>query len=183
MAGTDETYEVPVAATIDNPSSAIAEIDRRGFPRFFRQIWDETLPALSLFQKPWRYFGTCHDLIERVSGLSKLCPLWEQNGEAIIGCLSNDVFIRFYYEDAGQENPNASIEVLGKNYQQFATTILVELIESGRWDDFDEMTTFLKYQRASELRTILEGYTDEAGEANLSRFRESLISDTLRESL
>src|SRR4051812_36161092 len=46
-----------------------------------------------------------------VPGLAGLCPLAEQNGEAVIGLLpSSNRFVRFYYEDAREGD--AAIEEL-----------------------------------------------------------------------
>lgn len=161
---------------IDTPASAAAEVYRLRLPDVFQTVWKGTQPEVLRheWQQPRNYFEVCHELAERVPALAKLCPLWEQNGEAIIGCLNSGRFIRFYYEDAGVEDPTASISVLGENYQQFVTSLLTELVTAGLWDEYDEVAELLHYNFARELRTVLESYTDEHGEADLARFRASL---------
>jgi hypothetical protein len=146
---------------IDTPKAAAAEIRRLAFPAAFRAVWR------SEWRQPHAYFQICHDLSNHVPALRGLCPLWEQNGEAIIGCLVGGRFIRFYYEDASLENPDAAIELLGANYQQFATSILTELVEAGLWDDYEEVAGLLSYKYARRLRTILEHDTPDL----LARFR------------
>jgi hypothetical protein len=161
---------------IDSPASAAAEVQRLRLPVVFRTVWEGTQP--NVLRHEWRqprvYFEVCHELAKRVPALAELCPLWEQNGEAIVGCLRGARFIRFYYEDAGLEDSAASITVLGENYQQFVTSILSELVEAGLWDQYDEVADFMQYKYAKELRTILEAYTDEHGEAEIAHFRVSL---------
>jgi hypothetical protein len=161
---------------IDTPASALAEVQRLRLPVVFRTVWDGTQPDVIRheWRQPRAYFEICHELAERVPVLTELCPLWEQNGEAIIGHLPGERFIRFYYEDAGAEDPLASISVLGENYQQFVTSVLIELVEAGLWNKYDEVAGMLHYSYTRELRTILESFTDEDGEADLARFRASL---------
>jgi hypothetical protein len=161
---------------IDTPASAAAEVQRLKLPDVFRAVWNSTQPEVLRheWRQPRAYFEICHELAERVPVLANLCPLWEQNGEAIIGCLNGERFIRFYYEDAGLKERAASVSVLGENYQQFVTSVLTELVEAGLWGEFDEVAGLLQYNHTKELRAVLEAYTDEHGEADLARFRESL---------
>jgi hypothetical protein len=160
----------------DTPASAAAEVRRLKLPEVFRAVWNGTQPEV--LRREWRqprvYFEICRELAERVPVLANLCPLYEQNGEAIIGCLNGKRFIRFYYEDAGLKDPTASVSVLGENYQQLVTSVLTELVEAGLWDEFDEVAGLLHYNHTKDLRALLEAYTDEHGEADLARFRASL---------
>ena len=161
---------------VDTPQSAAVEVERLGLPDAFRAVWNGTQPEVLRheWRQPHAYFEISHELARRVPALAKLCPLWEQNGEAIIGCVNGERYIRFYYDDAGLKNPTASITVLGENYQQFVTSVLTELVEAGLWEDFDEVAGLLDYKHTKELRCVLEAYTDENGEADLARFRASL---------
>jgi hypothetical protein len=168
---------------INTSASAAAEIERLGLPVFFRTVIDgtsaddKTVPAYlrSECQRPHIYFEGFNDLARLVPGLTGLCPLWEHNGDAIIGRLPDGSYVRFYYEDAVLENANASITVLGKNYQQFVTSILINLSEAGLLDKYgDEVASFLGYKHMSQLQAALLAWTDESGEADLARFRDSL---------
>ena len=169
---------------IDTPASAIAEIRRLGLPDMFREVMeetladDETVPAYLRWNSkfPRVYFGLCHDLAERVPDLKSLCPLWQENGEAIIGRLADGSYVEFYYEDAGLENPETSVRVLGKNYQQFVTTILTRLAEAGLWKEYaTEVGNTLEFKHLKELENLLEAWTEEHVDKELDRFRDSLV--------
>ena len=167
----------------DTPAVTVAEIRRLGLPAVFSAIMDGTLaddPTASDYlrrecRRPHAYFGLCHDLVGRVPGLAGLCPLWEQNGEAIVGRLPDGRYVRFYYEDGGLEDPGAAIEVLGKNYQQFVTSLLVELGDAGLWDEYAEgVAGALEYKHLAGLDAVLRAWTKEHGESDLARFRDTL---------
>jgi hypothetical protein len=57
---------------------------------------------LPLAQRPDSYFLGPADLEQVAPGLTGLCPLLEQNGEAIIGRLPDGRFVRYYYEDGSK---------------------------------------------------------------------------------
>jgi hypothetical protein len=161
---------------IDTPEDAIAEIRRLKLPAVFLSVWGGTLPGVFRYfwQRPTTYLKICHDLAEYVPALAELCPLWEENGEAIVGCLPDQRFVEFYYEDAGVEDAEAAINVLGSNYQQFVTTILTQLEEADLSEYFDEIARLMNYGYTHELRALLDNYTDERGDADLARFREAI---------
>jgi hypothetical protein len=169
---------------IDTATSAGAEIRRLGLPAVFGAIMDGTLAENPTapgyirreFRRPHGYFGLCHDLVRHVPGLAGLCPLWEQNGEAVIGRLADGRFVRFHYEDARlEDHPSAAIEVLGKNYQQFVTSILLEFADAGLFDEYAQrLADQLDYQHLATLSDLLRDWTDENGEVQLTHFRDSL---------
>jgi hypothetical protein len=166
---------------IHTAASAAAEIKRLGLPAFFGAIINGTSADMTVptylrreCRRPYAYFSLCSDLVHRAPRLEGFCPLWEQNGEAIIGRLPDGRYVRFHFEDASLENSETSIEVLGKNYQQFVTSILVELREAGLWEHAVAVATLLGYQYLTELRAILDAWTEEHGERDLVRFRDSL---------
>ena len=168
---------------IDTPASAAAEIRRLGLPAVLGAVMDGTLaddPTTRDYlrwecRRPHAYFGLCRDLIRRVPGLVGLCPLLEQNGEAIVGRLPDGRYVRFYYEDGGLQNPDPAIELLGQNYQQFVTSVLAELADAGLWDEYAAaIAGSLEYQHLAGLDAVLRAWTNEHGEADLARFRDSL---------
>jgi hypothetical protein len=83
---------------------------------------------------------------QRMSFHSRL-PIWEVNGEAVVGLLPNGEFVRIYYEDANAGND--AIERLAGNYQEFVATVLEELEESGLQHLSDQVRNKLE-----GLRTI-----------------------------
>ena len=122
-----------------SPALAVAEIRRLGMPDVFVAVWENTLqtdPNVPDFLK-WEMRSLSvrsRSIAEHVPWLAGILPLWVQNGEAIVGRLPDGRFVRVYYEDCGLPADSA-IEVLGKNYQQFVTSILVGLADAGLWDE------------------------------------------------
>jgi hypothetical protein len=168
---------------IDSPALAAAETRRLGLPALFGAIMDGTLPDDPTVpdclrwecRQPRAYFLLCHELIRRVPGLAGLCPLWEQNGDAIIGRLPDGRYVRYYYEDGGLTKPGAAIEVLGNNYQQFVTSFLAELGDAGLWEEYAAAVAgSLEYRYLARLDAVLRAWTQQHGEIELARFRNSL---------
>ena len=170
-----------MANVIDTPDLAIACIRELCLPPMFMDIWDGKLHGdLAIhWRRPRTYFRLCHDLVERVSGLEGLCPLWEENGDTITGVLPDERYVSFFYENAGEDeedefDPNNEIRDLGHNYQQFVTSQLLSFSESGLDDTLELAARLLEYRHLSELRALLDAYDDETGDADLDRFRLSL---------
>ena len=142
----------------------------------------EALLDRSFKDSPLRFLFWSAPRLERataagdlVPGLAGLCPLAEQNGEAVIGLLpGSNRFVRFYYEDGNEGD--AAIEELGIGYQQFAATILLWFEEADLRDELEDAAVILGFRKTSTLRELLdaEPYDDEAVE----RFRESLAAVT-----
>jgi hypothetical protein len=101
-----------------------------------------------------------------VPGLSRLVPIVEHNGEAIIGVLPDeDRYVRFYYEDG--RRGDAAIEELGHGYAQFAVTVLVEMAEYlEEKEEFLAAARLLEFDQAGELWALCEA-NDEEGIAEL----------------
>jgi hypothetical protein len=126
-----------------------------GVPEAVLGAWhDEGSPLrLSSWSKP--RFNLAEELERHVPGLRGLCPMFEQNGEAVVGLLPRDGrFVRYYYED-GLEG-DAAIELLGQGYQQFAGTVLLSYEEAGLSELFDELVSLLRFERAAEFRALLD---------------------------
>jgi hypothetical protein len=111
--------------------------------------------AYSMWAKPRNYFAAPQDLEGLVPQLAGLCPLFERNGEAIIGWLpDSDRFVELYYEDARQGN--AVISILGRNYQQFVLTLLLELEDAGLRDEWLELARAAQFAHTTELVKLLD---------------------------
>lgn len=107
--------------------------------------------------------------------LKAFVPIFEQNGEAVIGLLPEGLrFIRFYYED-GLDGPEA-VEVMGLGYQQFAASILLEYEEAALSHYYNELSDLLAFDSISVLRQLLDTdpYDDNAVEA----FHDSLADQS-----
>jgi hypothetical protein len=119
-------------------------------------------------------YDKADELRSAIPELGELVPIFEQNGEAVIGYLPGPGhFVRFYYED-GLDGAD-TIEVIGKGYQQFAATILLEYEEAGLKEYYAPLAELLEFHSAPVLRKLLdaEPYDDEAVE----RFHELLAED------
>jgi hypothetical protein len=91
---------------------------------------------LNSWGEPHTYFLVAANFESIVPGLTGLCPLVERNGEAIMGWLPDGRFVQFYYEDASKGD--AAITVLGRNYQEFVLSLLLELEDAGQRDEWGE---------------------------------------------
>lgn len=137
----------------------------------------ELLDAIVLRQRPfsllsWREpdFAFAKALEDLATDLRGMCPIAEQNGEAVVALLpETDTFISYYYED-GREG-NAAITILAKGYRQFAAGILVGFEESGLRDELMEAAVILRFQELGQLLELLdaEPYDDDALESFISR--------------
>ncbi len=162
---------------IDTPEAALVEVRRLGLPDVFVRVWEGSLssPLSREWETPRLYFRDCKALAARVPRLDGLCPLFEVNGEAIVGVISGREFVRFYYEDAARRgNSNDAVEALGHNYQQFVTQVLLEWEEAGLTDEFEEVAQLLEYKHTRALRAILDAYDPETGEQKLESFKASV---------
>ena len=142
-----------------------------GIPERVLGLWGDERSPLSYFAWGKPNFSLAEELERLAPGLKGLCPVFEQNGEAVIGYLpQSGQFVRYYYED-GREG-DAAIELLGLGYQQFAGSILLKFEEAGMSDLFDEVVSILQFKRGTELRALLDA--DPYDEMALERFHAQL---------
>lgn len=126
-----------------------------GVPESILAVWGDMQSPLRYFSFNKPNFSLAEALEDLVPGLRGLCPIFEQNGEAVIGYLpQGGRFIRYYYED-GQEG-DAAIELLGLGYQQFVSSILLKFEEAGMSEYFDELVSVLHFKRGAEFRGLLD---------------------------
>jgi hypothetical protein len=135
-----------------------------GVPQAVLDVWQGKFSRSPLcFRCGKPNFRVAEGLEKRVPGLHGLVPIFDQNGDALIGFLPRrNSFVRFYYEDA--RLGDGEIEVMGIGYQQFAGTLLLEFEEAGLSEYFDDLVTVLQFTRGDELRALLdaEPYDDDA---------------------
>ena len=137
---------------ISNANEARAAIGRIGLPAIFQKITHRSTPiALVGTCEPVNvYYTLLRELVERIPLCQNYIPLWETNLEAVVAYdSSRNIFVRYYY---GSE----SDEILGKTYQQFLSTILLELVDSGVWDELDELARLFEYKHVDRLRVFVE---------------------------
>lgn len=119
-------------------------------------------------------YDVADELRSKIPGLRELIPICEQNGEAVVGYLPGQRhFVRFYYED-GLDGTDA-IEIVGRGYQHFTATILLEYEEAGLTEHYAPLAELLGFHGALDLRKLLdaEPYDDDA----VKRFHERLAED------
>jgi hypothetical protein len=137
----------------------------REFPPVFLDVWNRRVTPFrtTFWARPHTYFLGPEALAEIAPGLHGLCPLLEQNGEAIIGRLPDGRFVRYYYEDGSRGD--AAIEVLGARYQEFVLTLLLELADSGLVEELAEFGTPMQFTYTAELIAALQQSTEDDIEA------------------
>ena len=146
---------------IADRTTAIDELRRRGLPDIFDRLWaSEGLgPFGCIGQPPNEYFRMAGDLIGLVPGAAGLCPLWEVNGEAVVGVLPNGAYVRIYYEDLGEGD--GAIQHLANSYDDFVACLLTRRAEAGNWEWFDEIARTLRYSDPVGLKArLLAGLTN-----------------------
>jgi hypothetical protein len=152
-----------------------ARIIASSLPPVWSDVWaGRPTPAAfreNAWTKPRTYFQGAADLQRIAPGLAGLCPLFERNGEAIIGWLpESDRFVQFYYEDARQGDQ--AIEVLGRNYQQFVLALCLELEDAGMRDGWLELADAAQFKYSAELAAALD--QDPVDERELDALRDRI---------
>lgn len=105
--------------------------------------------ATSLFFKYSSELGRFKDDIKNY------IPLWETNGEFVVAFDQNrEVFVHLYYEDISEYH-------LGKTYQQFISSILTTIYESGAL--FEELTEISELFGFKHLEALMIFCEDENG--------------------
>ena len=155
---------------INNPDEARAERRRMGLPHVFDRIThrDISIALVGSCEPVKRYYELLPDLAKRLPACHDYIPLWETNLEAVVAYDSNrELFVRYYY---GSE----SDEPLGATYQQFLSAVLLELIDSGIWDELDELARLFDYKHVARLRTFVESCGDDDFEESNRNFVASI---------
>jgi hypothetical protein len=169
----------PAVGRVDVSEASMHEQQARetllahGIPPALLDVWHDARSPLRHLAWSQPDFALARDLADLVPGLRDLCPMYEQNGEAVIGVLpQSGRFVRYHYEDAREGD--AAIEVLGQGYQQFAARVLLELEEAGMSKLYAELASVLQFERGAELRALLDAdpYDDAAVEDFHSRLAD-----------
>jgi hypothetical protein len=63
-------------------------------------------------------------------------------------------FVEYYYEDA--PGGGSAIAVLGRNYQQFVLSLLMDLEEAGMREEWMQLAAAARFDRTAELAVILD---------------------------
>ena len=154
-------------------NEALTTIRRLGLPLYFENLvmGRGSASLLGIWADPTHCFTLVADIGRHVPELSCLCPLLEQNGEAVLGVLPQEGrYVRFYYEDGLLGS--SAIETLGLNYQQFVMSLLLEVADAGLEQEFEALALLFEFASTAELRSLL----------GAQEYDEHAI-DTLRRSL
>ena len=135
------------------------ELIAQNFPAVWSDLWDGRTTAAAFkysgWAKPRNYFVDPDELQERAPGLAGLCPLFERNGDAVIGWLPDrNRFIEFHYEDGDQGDD--AIGRLGDNYQQFVFSRLLELEDAGMRDEWLTLADAARFAHTAALVEVLD---------------------------
>jgi hypothetical protein len=140
---------------IADPATAIAELRHRGLPDVFERLWaSKGLGPFGCFgQPPNQYFRMARDVIALAPGAMGLCPLFEINGESIVGVLPCGAVVRIYYEDLG--GGDEAIQHLAENYNAWVADLLTRRAEAGDWEWFDRIASALSFPDPVGLKAKL----------------------------
>ena len=155
---------------IRTATKALSELTNRGFPLIFERIYQRKIPIalVGTCEPVRRYFEIVAELANRFPPCVNYLPLWETNLEAVVALdMQSAMYVRYTY---GSD----ICEILGKSYQQFVTAILIELVDSGIWDELDELSTLFGYRHTNELREFVSSAGDSDFEASKQNFVRSI---------
>ena len=155
---------------IETADVAILEIEKRGYPAIFRQLYDGRIPLelVGSCATPKRYFKIVRDLASVVPTAENWLPLWESNLEAIVAFYTaNEIYVRHYY---GTDE----VETLGESYQQLVSAFFLELVDSGVWDELDDIAALFQYKHTDELREFVGSCDDSNFEESNRQFVSSI---------
>ncbi len=158
---------------ITSREEAIENIRALGLPQVFLDIWsgEPPKPLKGTCVEPKTYFKVATGLPERVEGTDNLLPLWETDLIQLVAMdLSENLFIRYYYGDK-------SFAVLGESYQKFIATFFFELIDSGLWDELDQLAEVFGFKYLDQLKECAESTSDENYVEDYKRFVTGLPSN------
>lgn len=155
---------------INTTDEALAELSNRGFPQIFTLIYHSQIPLalVGTCEPVRRYFELLPNLVERFPDFRDYLPLWETNLELIVSFdMKNNSYVRYTY---GEDD----VELLGESYQQFLSSILIELVDSGIWDELDDLSNIFNYHHTDELREFVTNADDVDFEASKQQFINSI---------
>jgi len=162
-------------------AEALALIKRK-LPPVWADVWTgRAAPRpfrLSSWAKPHTYFLDPAQLVSDSPGLTGLCPLIERNGEAILGWLPDGRFVQFYYEDG--RHGDVAITLLGRNYQEFVLSLLLEFEDCGMRDTLVDLAATLRFAYTAALTDVLD--REVAGDEALAALRDRIGAEQEGES-
>lgn len=146
------------------------ELQELGLPDIFLTVGDGTAPPLvraSLW--PTREFlRVLPDLAKRFPPAAHYVPLWMLPASGVVAFdRQRGVYVRYYLGDPADQ-------VIARDYQELAALIFLEFMETGLWDELDELAPLFRFERLDELKAFAdEDNTDTADEA-LQAFLKTL---------
>jgi hypothetical protein len=155
---------------IQTPDEARAELKRLGLPDIFERITHRDIPMalVGTCEPVKRYYQLLPELAKKLPACQAYVPLWETNLEAVVAYDSDHhTFVRYYY---GSD----SDELIGTTYQQFLSAVLLELVDSGVWDELDELARLFRYKYVEKLRSFIDSCDDSNFEASNRNFVSSI---------
>ena len=137
---------------------AINALEKNKLPKIFKLILMGNIPASlpSVFTPPVTWFQIVESMQKNTPEVVNFIPLWEVNDEYVVGMNTNTgMFWEIVYSDQRKR-------LLGKNYQQFITSVLFDWIEwkdvSDPWniDNYriEDVAEHFEYENLSLLRNF-----------------------------
>ena len=137
---------------IKNNKQALQAIELLNFSQPILKVINGKVPSYikDEYKKPTTYYKVL-SRINQIEDLTNYIPLWEMNHEGIFLLNSqNQNFYSYYYGDE-------SFELLGENYDQFITSILIDLADSGlEEDELEEASSTFDYKHWKNLNKVID---------------------------
>ncbi|MFT7638512.1 MAG: hypothetical protein ACI9G1_000236 [Pirellulaceae bacterium] len=156
----------------DTEEQALETMKQLGLPRVFMDIWEKNDPKrfCRQWRKPTAFFEQRKQLIERCPRIASCVPLLESNRDRIVAFEpSTGIYVEFYFEDL-------DVEEIGSSYQQFLTTLFVDLGYAGLMDLVEEVSSPFEYKHLDAWMAFME-VDDEATAEDAKRAFVGTIVD------
>ena len=131
-----------------------------GLPAIFSEIWQTNEPRRFCRQwtKPVAFFEQRQQLIRRCPRIERCAPLLESNRNRIVAIEpSTENYVEFFFEDD-------EVEEIGTSYQQFLSTLFVDLGYAGLEDLVEEVSGRFGYRHMDAFTAFMEIDDDQPAE-------------------
>lgn len=107
------------------------------------------------------------DLHSRGIAVGRLIPLWQEKSAAVVAYDPEKFeYVRIIFDNG--------VESLGCTYSEFISNVLVQLIDSGLWDEILGLAELFHYPHPERLLKIAEAAEDDRFNRDFARFLDDV---------
>jgi len=128
------------------------ELRELGLPDVFLAIAAGTAPIeVSASCLPiGEFLAMQPDLSRRFPPAASYVPLWVLNAFGVIAFdLQRRAYVQYYIGDSDDK-------IIARDYEELCAFLFLELIDSGLWDELDELAPLFRFPHVAELKAYCE---------------------------